>query len=292
MTPVRKAVILAAGLGTRMLPATKAVPKELLPIVDKPLIQYAVEECVEAGIEHIVIVLGPGKEAIAEHFGERTRADAHARDKGDAELVARVSGPARLARFDYAIQEEALGIAHAVACAREFVEGEPFALLFPDDIIVGARSCVAQLADAFATTGGTTIAVQRVPRADIPQYGIVVPDGEGNPVRLRGVVEKPSIEEAPSDLGIVGRYVLSDTIFTHIDRTPPGKNGERQITDAFASQLAAGEGVFGLAYEGTRHDTGRPLGYLVANVAVSLAREDLAGPLRDRLRPLIAPEAP
>ena len=292
MKPVRKAVILAAGLGTRMLPVTKAVPKELLPIVDQPLIQYSVRECVDAGIEEIVIVLGPGKEAIAEHFAERTRADAYAREKGDAGLIERVSGPARMARFHYAVQEEAKGIAHAVACAREFVVGEPFALLFPDDIIVGARSCVAQLVDAYATTGGTTIAVQCVPRADIPQYGIVVPGGEGNPVRLRGVVEKPSIEEAPSDLGIVGRYILSDTIFEHIDRIPPGKNGELQITDAFASQLAAGEGVFGLAYEGTRHDTGRPLGYLVANVAVALAREDLAGSLRERLRSLLAPEAP
>lgn len=291
MAQVRKALILAAGLGTRMLPATKAVPKELLPVVDRPLIQYAVEECVEAGIEHVIIVLGPGKEAIRDFFGEHTRADKYAREKGDEDLIAKVSGPARMAQFDFAMQEQPLGIAHAVACARQYVEGEPFALIFPDDIITGARSCVAQLVDAYAATRGTVLAVQRVAAKDIPQYGIVDPVGDGNPVRLRGVVEKPSVADAPSDLGIVGRYVLSETILAHIDRTPPGKNGELQITDAIASQIAAGERVSGLAYEGVRHDTGRPLGYLVANVAVALSRADLGEALAERLRPLLTPGA-
>ncbi|MBI2773258.1 MAG: UTP--glucose-1-phosphate uridylyltransferase [Chloroflexi bacterium] len=292
MTAVRKGVILAAGLGTRMLPATKAVPKEMLPIVDKPLVQYAVEEAVAAGIDHIVFVIADGKEAIAEHFSLRTRADAYARERGEAELIERVCGPASLARFDYVRQDEPRGIAHAVACAREFVEGEPFALIFPDDIITGARSCMAQLVDVHQRDGGTVIAVQRVRREEVPQYGIVDPEGEGNPVRLRGVVEKPAAADAPSDLGIVGRYILSETIFAHIDRIPPGKNGELQITDAIASQIAAGERVSGYAYEGVRHDTGRPLGYLVANVAVALERGDLAGPLAERLRTLLAPEGP
>jgi UTP--glucose-1-phosphate uridylyltransferase len=291
MATVRSALILAAGLGTRMLPATKAVPKEMLPVVDTPLIQYAVDEAVAAGIDHIVFVIAEGKEAIAEHFGSHTRADAYAAESGDPSLIERVTGPSRLARFDYVLQDKPRGIAHAVACARQFVEGQPFALIFPDDIITGPRSCVAQLVDAHATVGGTVLAVQRVRPEDVPQYGIIDPSGSGNPMPLRGVVEKPALADAPSDLGIVGRYILSETIFSHIDRTPPGKNGELQITDAIASQLAAGEPVSGYAYEGVRHDTGRPLGYLVANIAVALGREDLAGPLRERLRPLLAPEA-
>ena len=288
MPHVSKALILAAGLGTRMLPATKAVPKEMLPVVDKPLIQYAVEEAVAGGIEEIIFVIAEGKEAIRDHFGTGTRADAYARASGDPALAARVSGPAALARFAYVIQSEAKGIAHAVACAREFVEGEPFVLMFPDDLILGARSCVAQLVEAYQATGGSVIAVQDVPREEIPQYGIVDPVGAGNPVRLRGVVEKPAIADAPSSLGIVGRYVLSETIFRHIDAIPPGKNGELQITDAIASQIAAGEPVSGLAYEGTRYDTGRPLGYLVANVAAALGRADIGPALRLRLRGVLA----
>lgn len=258
-----------------MLPATKAVPKEMLPIVDKPLIQYAVEEAVAAGIADITFVIAEGKEAIRAHFSEETRADAYARASGDARLEALVGGPARLATFHWARQDEPKGIAHAVNCAREYLEGEPFALIFPDDLILGARPCVGQLMEARGEVGGTVIAVQRVPLADVPQYGIVDPAYDGNPMRLRGVVEKPTIEAAPSSFGIVGRYILSETIFAHIDRTPPGKNGELQITDAIASQIAAGEPVSGFQYEGRRYDTGRPLGYLVANLAAGMARDDL-----------------
>ncbi|MCC7362862.1 MAG: UTP--glucose-1-phosphate uridylyltransferase [Dehalococcoidia bacterium] len=283
MATVSKALILAAGLGTRMLPATKAVPKEMLPIVDRPLIQYAVEEAVAAGIGHVIFVIAEGKEAIREHFGSNTRADAHVAEKGDSELLEIVRRPAGLARFDWAFQDQPKGIAHAVACARQYLEGEPFALIFPDDLILSHRSCVAQMVDAYNETRGSVIAVHEVPREDIPQYGIVDPADGGNPARLRGVVEKPRIEDAPSQLGIVGRYILSETIFEHIDRIPPGKNGELQITDALMSQIAAGEVVSGLRYEGQRYDTGRPLGYLVAQVAAAMARPDMARPARERL---------
>jgi UTP--glucose-1-phosphate uridylyltransferase len=288
MPRVTKAVILAAGLGTRMLPATKAVPKEMLPIVDKPLIQYTVEEAVDGGIDHIIFVIAEGKEAIHDHFGNATRANAHARTTGDTALAAILDAPTRLARFDFAYQPEAKGIAHAVACAREFIEGEPFVLMFPDDLMLCERSAVAQLVDAYQGVGGTVLAVQAVAPEEVHQYGIVDPVGTGNPVRLRGVVEKPAAADAPSNLAIVGRYILSETILAHIDKTPPGKNGELQITDAIASQIAGGEMVSGLAFEGTRYDTGRPTGYLVANVAAALRRSEYSAGLRARLAPLLA----
>ena len=287
MATVRTAVILAAGLGTRLLPATKAVPKEMLPIVDKPLIQYAVEEAVAAGIERIVFVVAEGKESIKEHFGHTSRAEAHAREHDDREMMAVLDQPAGLARFEYVLQDRPLGIAHAVACARQFVDGEPFALIFPDDLIVAVRPCVAQLVEAYGACGGSVIAVQEVAVADIPQYGIVDPAGGGNPARLRGIVEKPAAEDAPSRLGVVGRYVLSPSIFAHIDRLKPGKNGELQLTDALASQIAAGEPVCAFTYEGKRYDTGRPLGLLVANLAVALGRPGLGEALREQILGLL-----
>jgi len=290
MGKVNKALILAAGLGTRMLPATKAVPKELLPIVDRPLIQYAVQEAVDAGIDHVIFVIAEGKEAIRGHFGSDTRADAYVAEKNDEALRELVQAPTGWAKYDFVMQDEPKGIAHAVACAREFVEGEPFALIFPDDLILSERSCVAQIVDAYDQCGGSVIAVHEVPREDIPQYGIVDPRDNENPARLRRVVEKPAIEDAPSNLGIVGRYILSPTIFAHIDRIPPGKNGELQITDALMSQIAAGEPVCGFQYEGRRYDTGRPVGYLVAQVAAALERDDVAPGVRAQLRGLLADE--
>jgi UTP--glucose-1-phosphate uridylyltransferase len=281
MAHVTSAVILAAGLGTRMLPATKAVPKELLPVVDRPLIQYAVEEAVAAGIRDIIIVIGPGKEAIREHFGTATRADDHARASGDPRLRAICEGPANLANFTFVNQDEPRGIAHAVSCARAWLEGRPFALVFPDDLIVGTPPCLAQLTAVYSGEG-SILAVQEVVEADVPQYGIVDPlDGvDANPLRLRGIVEKPAVEAAPSRLGVVGRYVLGATIFSHIDRTPPGKNGEVQITDALARQIDAGEAVCAFRYSGTRYDTGRPLGYLCANVGLGLRDPEIGPALR------------
>ncbi len=288
MSSVRTAVILAAGLGTRLLPATKAVPKEMLPIVDKPLIQYAVEEAAASGIEHVVFVVAEGKESITEHFGHTSRAEAHALEHNDREMMAILDQPASLARFEYVLQDRPLGIAHAVACARRFVRGEPFALIFPDDLIVGERPCVAQLVEAFEASGGSVVAVQEVAAEDISQYGIVDPLDGGNPARLRGIVEKPAPGEAPSQLGVVGRYVLGPSIFDHIDRLKPGKNGELQLTDALASQIAGGEPVSAFTYEGKRYDTGRPLGLLVANLAVALGRPGLGEALRAQIEALLA----
>lgn len=290
MSTVSTAVILAAGLGTRMLPATKAVPKELLPVVDRPLIQYSVDEALLAGISTVVFVIADGKEAIAEHFRPGARVEAAVRASGNHALADAIAAVGGTAEFYYVKQDKQLGIAHAVNCAREYVEGQPFALLFPDDIILG-ESCVGELVAAYNEAPGSVIAVEPVADIDVPQYGIVDPeDAEANPARLRGVVEKPALADAPSRLGIVGRYILSETIFQHIDRLKPGKNGELQITDAFASQIADGERVSSFRFSGTRYDTGRPLGYIVANVAAALRREDLASPIAERLRTLLPEE--
>lgn len=287
---VTTAVILAAGLGTRMLPATKAVPKEMLPVVDRPLIDYCVDEAVAAGISRIVFVIAEGKESILEHFRAGARVETALRETGNQALADSLAAIAAKAEFHAVYQPKQLGIAHAVACARAYIEGEPFALLFPDDVILGERSCTAQLVEAYEQTGGTVIAVEQVADADVPQYGIVDPVDDANPARLRRVVEKPRLEEAPSRLGIVGRYVLGASILRHIDETPPGKNGERQITDAIARQIAAGEPVSALRFEGRRYDTGRPLGYIVANVAAAMRRPELASGLRERLAPLLEGE--
>lgn len=288
---VTTAVILAAGLGTRMLPATKAVPKEMLPVVDRPLVDYCVDEAVAAGISRIVFVIAEGKESILEHFRAGARVETALRETGNQALADSLAAIAAKAEFHAVYQPKQLGIAHAVACAREYIEGEPFALLFPDDVILGERSCTAQLVEAYERTGGTVIAVEQVADADVPQYGIVDPVDDANPARLRRVVEKPRLEEAPSRLGIVGRYVLGASILRHIDETPPGRNGERQITDAIARQIAAGEPVSALRFEGRRYDTGRPLGYIVANVAAAMRRPELAPGLRERLAPLLEGES-
>jgi UTP--glucose-1-phosphate uridylyltransferase len=291
MANITTAVVLAAGLGTRLLPATKAVPKEMLPVVEKPLIQYAVEEAVAAGITDVIFVVAEGKEAITEHFGHLTRVEAFAREKGDATLLEQVQQPTKLARYQFVLQDRPMGIAHAVACAREFVEGQPFALIFPDDLIIAEQPCTGQLIDVFHSCGGSVIAVQRVEESDITSYGIVDPVEERNPMRLRGLVEKPSALDAPSNLGIVGRYILSATIFDHIDRIQPGKNGELQLTDALSSQVAAGEPVCAYEYDGVRYDTGRPLGLLVASLGVALQRGDLRASLLDRLGPMLETRA-
>lgn len=290
MPALSKAVILAAGLGTRMLPATKSIPKEMLPVVDKPLIQYAVEESVAAGITDIIFVVADGKEAIADHFGNGGRTERALEASANEDLLASVRAPASLARFQYFRQDRPLGIAHALNCAREAVEGEPFALLFPDDLLIGERPVVAQLTEVYRHCGGSVIAVKTVPDAEVSQYGIVDPSDDGNPAPLRAIIEKPSLADAPSRLGVVGRYIISPTIFEHIGRIRPGKNGELQLTDALASQIAAGEQVYAYAYEGTRYDTGRPLGFIMANVGAAMAREELRGPLTAHLQAALEPE--
>lgn len=287
MQPVTTAVILAAGLGTRMLPATKSIPKEMLPIVDRPLVQYCVDEAIAAGLTDIVFVIAEGKEAIREHFEAGTRVERAVRETGNEQLANELLSIGAKATFHYVRQDRQLGIAHAVNCARHLLEGRPFALMFPDDLLLGPASCAGELAAAYEQAGGSVIAVEPVSDADVPQYGIVDPVDDSNPARLRRVVEKPALADAPSRLGIVGRYILSETIFRHIDRIPPGKNGELQITDALASQIEAGEAVSCFRFSGVRYDTGRPLGYLTASIAAAMQRPGIADQLRARVLPLL-----
>lgn len=283
---VRKAVVLAAGYGTRLLPATKAQPKEALPLVDKPIIQYTVEEAVDSGITQVIIVTAMGKRAIEDHFDRSLELEMALREKGDLDRLAEVQRISELASIVYVRQKQQLGIGHAVLQTRDLVGNEPFVLFFPDDVIVAERPVALQMIGVFEEFGGPVLGVQRVAREEISQYGVV----EGEPVRegvwrVRSLVEKPDPDEAPSDLGIVGRYVLTPDVFDVIERTPPGKNGEIQITDAL-NTLASRRPMFAYQFEGKRYDTGRPLGFLQASVELALLRPDIGPKFREYLRNL------
>lgn len=283
---VRKAVVLAAGYGTRLLPATKAQPKEALPLVDKPIIQYTVEEAVDSSITQVIIVTAMGKRAIEDHFDRSLELEMALREKGDFDRLAEVQRISELASIVYVRQKQQLGIGHAVLQTRDLVGDEPFVLFFPDDVIVADRPVALQMIGVFEEFGGPVLGVQRVSRDEISQYGVV----EGEPVRegvwrVRSLVEKPEPDEAPSDLGIVGRYVLTPDVFDVIERTPPGKNGEIQITDAL-NTLASRRPMFAYQFEGKRYDTGRPLGFLQASVELALLRPDIGPKFREYLRNL------
>jgi UTP--glucose-1-phosphate uridylyltransferase len=283
---VRKAVVLAAGYGTRMLPATKAQPKESLPIVDKPIIQYTVEEAAASGITQVIIVTAASKRAVEDHFDRSLELEMMLRDKGDHTRLAEMQKISDLADIMYIRQTEQKGVGHAVLQAKNAVGDEPFALLFPDDVLVADVPVTKQMIDVFDERGGSVIAVQRVPDSEVEQYGIVGgSDAGGGVVRVESLVEKPKLEDAPSRLGIVGRYVLTPEIFAMIEQTPPGKGREIQLTDALAALMAI-QPVFAYEFEGRRYDTGRPLGLLVAAIEIGLRRADIGPGLRDFLRTL------
>ena len=283
---VRKAVVLAAGYGTRMLPATKAQPKESLPLVDKPIIQYTVEEAAAAGLRDVIIVTAAGKRAVEDHFDRSMELEITLREKGDHGRLADIQRISDLAHIVYIRQKEQLGIGHAVLQARNVVGDEPFLLMFPDDVLVADVPVSKQMVDVFDERGGSVIAVQRVPDAEVESYGIVGgEDVGGNVVRVRSLVEKPKLEDAPSRFGIVGRYVLTAEIFEILERTAPGKNREIQITDALATLMET-QPVFAYEFEGHRYDTGRPLGLLTVSIEIALRRADIGPGLRAYLRTL------
>ena len=284
---VRKAVILAAGHGTRFLPATKSVPKEMLPLVDQPVIQHVVEEAVTAGLQHITIVTAGTKRSVEDHFDRNSELEQVLESSGKESELREVRRVTDLADIAFVRQKVRRGIAHAVLSARLVVGEEPFALFFPDDIIISDVPAIRQLIDVHNRHGGSILAVQRLPREEVVHYGVISPEPvEERVYRVRGIVEKPSLEEAPSDLAIVGRYILAADVWPLLERTPPGANGEMQLTDTLALLLEAGQPLFACEFRGERFDTGRPLGLLEASVALALRREDTGPALKQYLRSL------
>ena len=281
---IRKAVFPVAGLGTRMLPATKAVPKEMLPVVDRPLIQYAFEEARAAGIEQFIFVTGRGKSVLEDHFDRAYEMDDVLTRKGKLAELEAVSGwlPAP-GELSYTRQPDALGLGHAVWCARHLVGNEPFAVLLADDLITGAEPCLGQMVEAFAETRGNLVAVEEVPPDQTDLYGVLDPiRDDGRLVEVRGLVEKPAPAEAPSRLAVIGRYILLPQVFEHLSIQQKGAGGEIQLTDAMAKMI--GRAPFhGLRFAGRRFDCGGKLGYLEAMVACALEREDLHDGVREIL---------
>jgi UTP--glucose-1-phosphate uridylyltransferase len=283
--PVRKAVFPVAGLGTRFLPATKAMPKEMLPIVDKPLIHYAVEEAKAAGIEEFFFVTSRGKSAIDDHFDRAIELEAALRERGKTDLLeeleARLPEPGQIA---YTRQQIPLGLGHAVWCARGLVGDEPFAVLLADDLMLCEPPCLTQMVEAYRETGGNVAAIVEVPRDQTSRYGVLdVISDNGKLVRARGVVEKPSPEKAPSTLTIIGRYIIQPEVFGHLSNADPGSGGEIQLTDALAKLIDDGQSFHGLRFEGRRYDCGDKLGFLEATVALGLQHPELGPGLREIL---------
>jgi UTP--glucose-1-phosphate uridylyltransferase len=283
---IRKAVFPAAGLGTRFLPATKASPKEMLPLVDKPLIQYVVEEAVAAGVESIIIVTGRGKTAIEDHFDISFELENMLRERGKGELVEEVRSVSELARVSYVRQKQALGLGHAILQAKDFVEGEPFAVMLADDIVDARVPALRQMLDIYEETGAPVLGTMSVAGEAISRFGVLDAE-EIRPgvFRVRDMVEKPPFEEAPSDLAIIGRYILTPDIFAEIENTKPGAGGEIQITDAMRALLRKRD-FYAVRFEGTRHDAGDKLGFLIATVEFALKRPDLGPQFREYLRSL------
>lgn len=283
--PVRKAIIPAAGWGTRFLPATKAQPKEMLPIVDKPSIQYIVEEAVASGIEDIIIVTGKNKRAIEDHFDRAAELESVLREKGEQKLLKLVEDITNMVDIHYVRQKDPRGLGHAVYCARKFVGDEPFAVLLGDDVIESGAPCLRQLLDVYEERRSTVLAVQQVALPDVKKYGIIDPaeiqDGGLNRtagerlIRVRDLVEKPAVQDAPSRYAVIGRYILTPEIFDILGNTQPGASGEIQLTDALR-QLVRLQPIYAYLFEGIRFDVGDKLGFLEATVHFALERPELA----------------
>lgn len=286
---VKKAVFPVAGLGTRFLPATKAMPKEMLTIVDRPVIQMAVDEAREAGIEHFIFVTGRNKGVIEDHFDKQYELETTLLKRGKTEdLDLLIADLPSAGQTSFTRQQEPLGLGHAVWCARELVGGEPFALLLPDMLAHSKPGCTAQMVDAYTQEGGNIIAVQEVPKEHTERYGIVeVADKADGIFKISGMVEKPKPEEAPSNLMIMGRYILQPEIFELLEKQTPGAGGEIQLTDAMLS-LMDKQDFFGLNYEGNIYDCGDKVGFLMANFAFALERPEIAIPLSEQLEKLVA----
>ena len=283
---VRKAVIPAAGLGTRFLPITKSVPKELLPIMNRPMLQYVVEEAAEAGIEEVIIVTAPGKESIASYFQPRPELERRLAETGTPEMLAKVRHASTLAEVSFVIQEQPLGLGHAVLTARDVVGDEPFAVMLPDDIIANCPGALSQMLEVSERFNAGVVAVEPTPWESVHNYGVVDATARGEGVhQVHRLVEKPPREEAPSNLTVVGRYILPAEIFECLERTPPGARNEIQLTDGMALLLEDQE-LYAYEFVGTRYDGGTPLGLLRASLELALGQEETREGVKDLLRGL------
>ncbi len=283
---IRKAVFPAAGLGTRFLPATKASPKEMLPLVDKPLIQYVVEEAVASGIESVIIITGRGKSAIEDHFDVSFELEVLLRERGKADELREVRQISDMVRISYVRQREALGLGHAIAQARDLVGDEPFAVMLSDDIIDSKTPALRQLIDVYEKYDAPVVATMHVAGEAISRFGVLdVEEVEDRVYRVKDMIEKPALADAPSDLAIIGRYILTPDIFDEIEKTRAGAIGEIQITDAMRSLLKQRD-FYAVRFEGTRYDAGDKLGFLIANVEFGLKHADLAPEFRKYLESL------
>ncbi|HEX7063885.1 MAG TPA: UTP--glucose-1-phosphate uridylyltransferase GalU [Bacillales bacterium] len=285
---IKKAIIPAAGLGTRLLPATKAQPKEMLPIVDKPAIQYIVEEAVAAGIEDLIIITGRGKRAIEDHFDKSYELEEELRKRNKTDYLEEVRAISGLGNVHYIRQGEAKGLGHATACSKTFIGNEPFAVLLGDDIVRSDTPCIKQLMDVYEQTNSTVVGVQQVEEKDVEKYGIIAPGNQLNDrvSEVKRLVEKPDLEEAPSRLAIMGRYILTPDIFPILERQEPDEGGEIQLTDAI-NELAGKEPVYACDFEGRRYDTGNKLSLIKTTIELALERDDLKDDLTAYLRDLV-----
>lgn len=284
---IKKAIIPAAGLGTRFLPATKALPKEMLPIVDKPAIQYIVEEAIDSGIEDIIIVTGRHKRAIEDHFDKSVELEMMLEENGKNDLLKIVQTVSNLVDVHYIRQKQPLGLGHAVHCARKFIGHEPFALLLGDDIIDSTPPCLKQMIDLYDEAKTSIIAVQEVPRDEVNRYGIISPaDKAGSFDYIEDLIEKPDVEQAPSNLAVIGRYIIEPEIFDILEKLPPGRGNEIQLTDALRV-LNRNHRMVAFKQTGRRYDTGDKLGYIEATIEFALKRPDLAPELKSYLSKLM-----
>ena len=274
---VTKAIFPVAGMGTRFLPATKSVPKEIMTLVDRPLIQYAIDEAREAGITEFIFVTSRGKGALEDYFDCAPQLEQTLREKGKTDLLAAVEATnMESGAIAYIRQHKAMGLGHAVACASRLVSDEPFAVILPDDVIAGETSCLKQMVDAYQETGGCMVAAMEVPPSKASSYGVLdVKEDMGSMVSVKGMVEKPAPGTEPSNLAVIGRYILTPEIFANLKGQGEGAGGEIQLTDAIAAEIAKGENVFGYRFQGQRYDCGSKAGFLQATVAFALERDDL-----------------
>lgn len=291
-TKVTKAIFPVAGMGTRFLPATKSVPKEIMTLVDRPLIQYAIDEARAAGIKEFIFVTSRGKSALEDYFDVAPDLEASLRKAGKTQLLEVLQATNMdSGAIAYLRQNRPLGLGHAVWCARRLIGNEPFAVILPDDVIAAEKPCLQQMVEAYAETGGNMVAAMEVPPAKASAYGVLdVAEDMGALVRVKGMVEKPPAGTAPSNLAVIGRYILTPTVLSNLNKIKQGAGGEIQLTDAIAQEAGGGEGVYGFRFRGQRYDCGSKAGFLQATVAFGLAREDLRNELSDFLSDLMAAE--